>query len=57
MIEQYLSARELAQKLSVSEDTVWKLAWNNELRSIKIGRRRVFPVSAIQEWLNGLEAK
>lgn len=51
MIEQHYTADEVAERLKVSTDTVFRAAARRELRSVVIGRSRRFPESAIVEWL------
>lgn len=43
---------EAARRLSVSPRTVASLVAQQKLRSRKIGRRRVIPVRALEEFLN-----
>jgi excisionase family DNA binding protein len=44
--------REAAQLLGVSRDTVYVLMRAGRLRSVKAGRARLIPVSAIEEFLS-----
>ena len=37
-----------AARLSISEDTVWRLIAKGDLPSVRIGRRVLVPVSAIE---------
>lgn len=50
--ETYLSLAEVSQLLELSEGTV--LNWISEKRipSIKLGRRRIFSLASLNEWLN-----
>ncbi len=49
--ESYLSLAEVSQLLDLSEGTV--LNWISEKRipSIKLGRRRIFNLASLNEWL------
>lgn len=40
-----------ADAIGVSRATVWKLMTSGELRSIKIGARRLVPIEAIDEFI------
>jgi excisionase family DNA binding protein len=53
MEEQVLAVnmREAARRLGVSARTVATLVARNELRSRKVGRRRVIPVAALERFL------
>ena len=46
-----VSIEEAARRLSLSPRTVATLIASKELRSVKVGRRRVVPVRALQEFL------
>lgn len=46
-----VSIEEAARRLSLSPRTVATLVATRELRSIKVGRRRVVPVKALQDFL------
>jgi hypothetical protein len=37
--------------MSLAERAVWDLVGTGQLRSLKVGRRRIVPVSAIEEFL------
>ena len=47
-----LTVDEAAERLRVSRWTVYNLIRSNQLRTVKIGRRRLVPVSSIAECLN-----
>jgi excisionase family DNA binding protein len=47
---------EAAVLLSVSRDTVYVLLRSGRLRSVKVGRARLIPVSAIEDFLSGVAA-
>lgn len=40
-----------AALIGVSESTMYELLRQNRIRSFKVGRRRVIPVAAIDEWI------
>ncbi|WP_433051132.1 helix-turn-helix domain-containing protein [Dactylosporangium sp. CS-033363] len=46
---------EAAELLSVSRDTVYVLMRSGRLRSVKLGRARLIPISAIEELLSASE--
>jgi excisionase family DNA binding protein len=45
------SVPEAAYALSLSPDYVWKLIYAGELRSVKVGKRRLIPVEVLKEFL------
>jgi excisionase family DNA binding protein len=47
-----VSIPEAARRLGVSARTVATLVARNELRSLRIGRRRVIPTRVLEEFLN-----
>ena len=49
-----LTIDEAAEQLRVSRWTLYNLIRTNQLRTIKIGRRRLVPTSAIAECLDQL---
>ncbi|MGI5224045.1 helix-turn-helix domain-containing protein [Actinoallomurus sp. CA-142502] len=49
-----LTVDEAAERLRVSRWTLYNLIRSNQLRTVKIGRRRLIPVSAITECLEQL---
>ncbi|MFL6053320.1 MAG: helix-turn-helix domain-containing protein [Actinoallomurus sp.] len=49
-----LTVDEAAERLRVSRWTLYNLIRSNQLRTVKIGRRRLVPASAITECLNTL---
>lgn len=49
-----LTVDEAAALLRVSRWTVYQLIHSNQLRTLKIGRRRLVPAAAITECLNNL---
>lgn len=50
-LEQHLSPETVAQRLSVSLDTVYRLCQRKQIASYQVGRRRIIPESAIIEYL------
>jgi len=46
-----VSVNEAARRLSLSPRTVAYLLANRMLRSVKVGRRRLIPVKALQDFL------
>jgi len=53
-LERHYTTRELAERLSANPETIRRAAARGELRSIRIGRDRRYPASAIREWLAAL---
>jgi excisionase family DNA binding protein len=51
-IEKHYTAHELAELLGVSYETVLELAYKREIASIRVGRLRRFPESAVTAYLN-----
>jgi excisionase family DNA binding protein len=47
-----VSIADAARRLGVSARTVATLVARNELRSLRIGRRRVIPTRVLEEFLN-----
>ncbi|MFE7407157.1 helix-turn-helix domain-containing protein [Isoptericola sp. NPDC057559] len=45
------SVEEAAQVLRISRDTTYELLRSGQLRSIKVGRRRLIPAVAIHEYI------
>lgn len=54
MIERHYTTAELAERLAVHPETVRRAAAAGELRSIRVGRDRRYPESAVVEWLAAL---
>jgi excisionase family DNA binding protein len=50
-----LGVREAAARLGVSERTIRALIASGELRSLRVGRRRLVPVDAIADYVRGIE--
>jgi excisionase family DNA binding protein len=51
-----LSPEQAGEVLGVSRSMIYHLMRTGELRSLKMGRRRVIPVDAIEDLLNGRAA-
>lgn len=51
MIERHYREKELADLLAVSIETIRRAAVSGHLRSVRIGRDRRYPESAIKSWL------
>ena len=53
MEQQYLTTKELAELTRASESTIrhWQRT-GQAPPSVKIGRRRLYPLSEVQKWLN-----
>lgn len=52
MIERHYSTQELAERLSVNPETVRRAAASGVLRSVRAGRVRRYPESAVVAWLS-----
>ncbi len=46
-----LNIKQTAEKLNVSERTVWTLAHSKSLVPIRIGRRLLFSLATINQWI------
>ena len=51
-IERHYTTRELAEFLSVHQETIRREAARGRLRSVRVGSDRRYPESAVQAWLN-----
>jgi excisionase family DNA binding protein len=49
-----LTVDEATERLRVSRWTLYNLIRSNQLRTVKIGRRRLVPVESLDEYLNQL---
>jgi excisionase family DNA binding protein len=56
-LEQHYKTCELAELLSVHPETIRRAAARGELRSVRVGHERRYPVSAIREWFELLAAR
>lgn len=51
MIEPHYSGRALAKLLSVNPETIRRAAAAGRLLSVRVGRERRYPESAVKAWL------
>jgi len=54
VIERHYTTSELALLLAVHPETIRRVAASGRLRSIRVGRDRRYPESAVEEWLASL---
>ncbi|WP_104991709.1 helix-turn-helix domain-containing protein [Deinococcus sp. NW-56] len=54
-LRQTRKPKEAGQMLGLGERSVYALIRSGQLRSIKVGRKILIPLSAIEEFLNGGE--
>lgn len=47
---------EAAEALRLSKCAIYELIRSGQLRTVKVGRRRLVPVEALSEWVARLEA-
>jgi hypothetical protein len=47
-----VGAREASRMLGVCAKTLWSLSVRGEIPSVKVLSRRLYPISALREWLN-----
>lgn len=52
-----LSVKAAAKALGLAERAVWELIGAERLRSLKVGRRRLIPVAALDECVAQLEGE
>lgn len=50
-IEQHYKGQELAELLDVHPETIRRAARDGQLKSVRIGRDRRYPESAVLSWL------
>ena len=48
-----VSVEEAGVRLSVSRSMAWRMVNDGSLRSVRAGKRRLVPISAIEEFLSG----
>lgn len=53
MIEQHFSSAEVCELLSISDETLRRYAQQGLILSVRIGHRRIYSESAIQNFLDG----
>ena len=51
MPETLLTVKDVAKRLAVGRTTVYELISHGGLRTVKIGRARRIPESALEEWI------
>ena len=47
------SIREVCESLQISRTTLWKLVRSRRLKTVRIGRRVLFSLKSIDDFLNG----
>ena len=52
VIEPHYTTQQLADLLSVNPETIRRAAASGELRSVRVGRVRRYPLSAVEAWLS-----
>lgn len=52
-----MTPEEAAEALGVGKSTIYDLMRANRLRSVKIGRRRLIPITACREFLDALPSE
>ncbi len=51
-----LDMKQVAEQLNVGRSTAFELVLSGQLRSVRIGRRRLVPPEALEEFLAGLSS-
>lgn len=51
MIERHYTTGELARRLAVHPETIRRAAARGDLWSVRVGRDRRYPESAVRDWL------
>jgi len=51
VVERHFTTTQLAELLAVHPETIRRAAARGELQSLRIGRERRYPESAVTEWL------
>jgi len=46
-----VDVRDVAELLSISERTVWRLVGSNEIPCLRLGSRVLFSVAAVAQWI------
>ena len=49
-----ITVEELAQRLSIGRTAAWELVRKRKIKSVKIGRTRRVPITALQEYIERL---
>ena len=57
MIEPHYKGQQLAELLAVNPETIRRAAASGRLHSVRIGRERRYPESAVKEWLASVDAR
>jgi excisionase family DNA binding protein len=57
LIEPHYTGRQLAELLAVNPETIRRAAASGALQSIRVGRERRYPESAVKEWLALVDAQ
>jgi excisionase family DNA binding protein len=52
-----LSADEACEELGISKSLLFQMTYQKEIPSLKIGRRRLWPRTGLEEWITKLTAK
>ena len=52
-----LSVDEFANKVGLGRSKVYELISSKEIETLKIGKRRLIPVQAMDEWIAGLRER
>ncbi len=50
------NVNEAAQALRLSRDMIYQLIRSGRLRTVKVGRRRLVPVTALDDWIRAQDA-
>lgn len=53
LVRETLTVPEAAKALGIGDTLAWRLVQTGELRTVKLGRRRLVPRSALDELLRG----
>lgn len=53
----FITVEAAAREMSVSRWSVYRLIWENEIRSVKIGRSRRVVYRSLLEYMNSLESR
>jgi excisionase family DNA binding protein len=53
LVRETLTVPEVAKALGIGDTLAWRLVQTGELRTVKLGRRRLVPRSAVDDLLQG----
>jgi excisionase family DNA binding protein len=56
LVRETLTVPEAAKALGIGDTLAWRLLQTGELRTVKLGRRRLVPRTALDDLLTGLRA-